>query len=205
MTEDEAKAWVRDRVSEDQHTLLNHYVELLIEGTESQNLIAPSTVSSIWSRHIVDSLQLVCFAPAESTRWLDIGSGAGLPGIVVAIAGRCHVTLSEPRNLRVAFLSHCIERLDIGQQVEVASCKAQLMDAPAFDVISARAVASCAGLLEMSKHLANSHTTYVLPKGASADEDVYNARKTWAGAFHVERSVVDPLSGIVVANGVRRK
>ena len=85
MTEDEARAWIQERWDVSRETGLARFVDLLREEAGRQNLIAPSTLDHIWARHIVDSAQLIPAARAASGSWLDIGSGAGLPGLVLAI------------------------------------------------------------------------------------------------------------------------
>src|SRR5262245_8863545 len=83
---------------------LEHYVRLLLDEHERQKRIARATVEEVWERHILDSAQLVRFAPRPDSSWLDIGSGAGLPGLVIAILTQGPVTLVEPRKLRADFL-----------------------------------------------------------------------------------------------------
>ena len=80
------------------------YVALLREGAAQQNLIAPSTLETIWERHVLDSAQLVRFEPHPGASWADIGSGAGLPGVIIALLTEGPITLIEPRRLRAEFL-----------------------------------------------------------------------------------------------------
>ena len=109
MTEEEAIAWMRNNfdVSRETWDRLDAYVALLLEEMQHQNLIAESTRDHIWTRHIVDSAQLLKLAPPaeENQVWVDLGSGAGLPGIVVAILSGYHVYLIEMRRKRIEFIS----------------------------------------------------------------------------------------------------
>ena len=82
---------------------LTTYVNLLLHWQKAQNLVAPSTLPEAWRRHVADSLQVVALAP-DAARWADLGSGAGFPGLVVALLHRGPVTLVEERRLRVEFL-----------------------------------------------------------------------------------------------------
>ena len=113
MTEDEARSWVRERFDVSRETLLAKFADLLVRENAHQNLISRSTIPAIWSRHIVDSAQLVEWAgdDAAGKSWLDIGSGAGLPGIVLAILHDGPVLLVEPRKKTVSQFSdlqaHC--------------------------------------------------------------------------------------------------
>ncbi len=205
MTEDDAKEWFAIRYDRDVVSKLDQYRDMLIAENGRQNLIAPSTISKIWSRHLLDSGQLVEYAPREWRYWIDIGSGAGLPGLVVAILTGRKLVLIEPRRLRAEFLLRCRDALDL-QAVDVVQAKAENASPNGpIDVISARAVASLDAVFAASGHLATTATRYILPKGESAQSEVAAAQRSWHGVFHVEQSIVDPRSGIVVASGVSRR
>lgn len=177
---------------------------MLRASASEQNLIARSTLDEVWDRHIVDSAQLVRFEPGVGSAWLDIGSGAGLPGLVIALLVDGPVTLVEPRRLRAEFLQSAAEKLGLATRVEVQQAKVERL-AGRFDVITARAVASLSRLLEISSHLSTKKTVWALPKGRSALTELAEARRAWQGVFHVEQSVTDEDSYIVVASGVGKK
>lgn len=200
MTEDEAREWVRDRYGVPRETRLAAFVDLLREEAGKQNLIAPSTLDQVWARHIVDSAQLLAHAPDDGV-WLDIGSGAGLPGVVVALLRDAPVELVEPRKLRTDFLSRVITELNLAD-VAVHTDKIERTKGPAA-VISARAVAQLDDLFRIARHRSTSSTVWVLPKGRNAQSEVEEARRKWHGSFHVEPSITAPDSLIVVAKGVR--
>lgn len=200
MTEDEARSWVRDRYGVSRETRLAAFVDMLRNEAGKQNLIAPSTLEQVWARHIVDSAQLLAHAP-DSGAWLDIGSGAGLPGIVIALLRDAPVELVEPRKLRTDFLSRVVAELDL-TDVAVHTDKIERTNGPTA-VISARAVAQLADLFRIAKHRSTSSTVWVLPKGRNAQSEVEEARRKWHGSFHVEPSITAPDSLIVVAKGVR--
>lgn len=202
MTEDEAKAWLGQRYDTAAVARVEGYVALLLEEAERQNLISAATIPSLWARHIVDSAQLLDHAPDVWRHWVDIGAGAGLPGVVVAALTGRQVTLIEPRRLRVAFLERCADSLGL-DRMDVVHAKAERVEGVGIaDVVSARAVAKLDTLLAGSQGFADTTTTFVLPKGESAQSEVAAAKRTWHGRFHVKHSIVDPASGIVVASGV---
>jgi 16S rRNA (guanine527-N7)-methyltransferase len=181
---------------------LKAYAALLAEENARQNLVSASTLSQLWERHILDSAQLVRFEPRAAASWVDIGSGAGLPGLVIACLVEGPVTLVEPRRLRAEFLHKACESLRL--KARVVQGKAEQVSG-AFDVITARAVASLPQLLKISHHLSTDKSLFVLPKGRSADAELVEARRTWQGVFHVEQSVTDADSLIIVGTGVRAK
>ena len=189
-------------VSRETFEKVDAYVALLREEARRQNLIAESTFDHLWDRHILDSAQLVRFESGSGASWADIGSGAGLPGIVVACLVGGPVTLIEPRRLRAEFLHKVCESLRINATVFLG--KAERARGK-YDVITGRAVAGLTQFLKISAHLSTRNSLWVLPKGRTAMEELVEAQRTWQGEFHVEQSVIDADSQIVVATGVRAK
>ena len=178
------------------------YAALLKEEAQRQNLVSASTLDRLWDRHILDSAQLARFEPYPGASWVDVGSGAGLPGIVIACLVGGPVTLIEPRRLRAEFLHKVCESLQL--RATVWAGKAERAQGT-YDVITARAVANLSELLKISAHLSTRNSLWVLPKGQSADRELAEAQQAWQGAFHVERSATNPESRIVVATGVRAR
>ena len=189
-------------VSRETFEKLGRYVDLLIAENGRQNLIARSTESDVWKRHIADSAQLLRFAPPEGGRWLDIGTGAGLPGLVIAILTGDPVTLVEPRRLRAEFLERAAAELDL--RVTVTCAKVEKLTGQ-FDVITARAVAAADALFGMAAHLSHPGTIWILPKGRSAKSELDAALQAWQGSFRLEPSVTSGEAAILVASHVRRK
>ena len=181
---------------------LEAYAALLRREALRQNLVSASTLENLWGRHIIDSAQLVRFEPSSGSSWADIGSGAGLPGAVIACIVAGPVTLIEPRRLRADFLHRVAESLQLN--VTVVLGKAERAEGE-YDVITARAVASLRELLRISAHLSTKNTIWALPKGRSAAAELAEAQQAWQGVFHVEQSVTDADSRIVVATGVRAR
>ena len=188
-------------VSRETFDRLASYVDLLRNAAAQQNLIAPSTLETVWERHILDSAQLLRFAKGGS--WVDIGSGAGLPGIVIAILSSNPVTLIEPRRLRAEFLSNVAETLGL-TSVSVECAKVQRVRGQ-FDVITARAVAQLDRFLAMAHHLSKSGTVWVLPKGKNAQSELAQAQLNWHCDALVEQSCTDPESQILVLTRVGAK
>ncbi|MFL6759786.1 16S rRNA (guanine(527)-N(7))-methyltransferase RsmG [Sphingomonas sp.] len=181
---------------------LEAYAALLREESKQQNLVSASTLEQLWERHLLDSAQLVRFEPHKGASWVDIGSGAGLPGIVVACVVDGPVTLVEPRRLRAEFLHKAAESLRLS--VTIIGAKVQRAHGK-YDVITARAVMALPQLLEISAHLSTRKSLWLLPKGRSAERELAAAQQAWQGTFHVERSVTDAESLIVVGTGVRAR
>jgi 16S rRNA (guanine527-N7)-methyltransferase len=205
MTEEQAREWVRTTFGVSRENKLGAFADILRTASTQQNLISASTLDTMWSRHLVDSAQLVPLASdAPAGVWLDVGSGAGLPGIVVAALLDRPVVLVEPRAKRVEFLREAAGALGLDVTVQHSKVEAYQPSEP-FAVVSARAVAELSQLLASTHHCATASTVWVLPKGRNAQSEVEAAGRKWQGSFHVEPSMTQPDSGIVVAKGVRPK
>ncbi|HWU72652.1 MAG TPA: 16S rRNA (guanine(527)-N(7))-methyltransferase RsmG [Sphingomonas sp.] len=203
MTEDDARNWAAARFDAEAMLRLEHLTALVTVESDQQNLIARSTLATIWSRHIVDSLQLAPLAPAGGD-WLDIGTGAGFPGLAMAaVQPERRFILVEPRRLRADFLREAAQALSL-PQVEVITGKVENFG-QVVAVISARAVAQVAQVIASAAQCASNETLWLLPKGRSAREEVARAKQRWHGMFHVEQSITDPDSSIVIARGVRAR
>jgi 16S rRNA (guanine527-N7)-methyltransferase len=187
-------------VSRETFEKLEAYIAHLKEESASQNLVSAASLDNVWERHILDSAQLVRFEPRRGASWVDIGSGAGLPGIVIAVEGP--VTLVDPRRLRADFLHKVADSLRLSAKVICA--KAERVEG-SYEVITARAVAKLDEFLRISQHLSTRKTVWALPKGRSGPKELVEARRAWQGTFHVERSVTDNDSWIVIGTGVRAR
>jgi 16S rRNA (guanine527-N7)-methyltransferase len=175
---------------------------MLRDENARQNLVSGATLENVWERHILDSAQLVRFEPRPGASWIDIGSGAGLPGIVISCLVQGRVTLLEPRRLRAQFLHKACESL--GLAAKVVCSKAERLEG-SYEVITARAVANLGDLIELSHHLSTTKTVWALPKGRNARQELAEAEKSWQGEFHVEQSVTEANSWIIIGRGVRAK
>ncbi|WP_033920584.1 16S rRNA (guanine(527)-N(7))-methyltransferase RsmG [Sphingomonas sp. 37zxx] len=203
MTEDDAKTWVSTHWPAESVERLAAYAALVRAGAATQNLVAPSTLDHFWARHIVDSAQLVLLAQAHTAKggWIDIGSGAGLPGIVAAILQSRPVLLVEPRRRRADFLTETVDAL--GLSATVAQSRIEVVKAAGpTSILSARAVTALDPLFDSASHLADKNTLWLLPKGRSGQSELELAQHRWHGMFHVEQSVTAANSVIVVAKGV---
>ncbi len=204
MTEEEARLWIAARFGQAGVEAMSHLAMLVREEAARQNLIAPSTLEAIWARHIVDSAQLLGPALNCPGTWVDIGTGAGFPGLVVAALSKREVCMVEPRKRRADFLAKCCDALGVADRTTVFAGKIERAEIEAA-VISARAVAALPDLFDAAAHCSTWNTLWLLPKGRSAHQEIASAQLSWHGVFHVERSVTDPESLIVIAKEVTRR
>ena len=203
-TEDEARSYVAGLTDAAGMARLEAFAALVLAENQRQNLIAKPTEPQLWQRHIADSAQLIenvsreTLGPNAQGPWLDLGSGPGFPGIVIAaLCPNMPVVLVESRARRVEFLETVIAALNLpkcrveGQRLE------RVTPFPAR-AISARAFAPLSKLLELSAPFSTRATAYVLPKGRSAAQELETLKPSIRAMFHVKHSLTDPDAGIIV-------
>jgi 16S rRNA (guanine527-N7)-methyltransferase len=204
-SEAQARAYVETWADSEALDRLERFAAALLEENQRQNLISKASQDSLWLRHFADSAQLLGHVPRETLRdanggpWLDLGTGAGFPGLVIAIlCPQVPVVLVESRARRVEFLERCATDLGL-TKCRVAGVRLELL--PAFDarVISARAFAPLEKLLRLSAPFSTKATRYLLPKGRSAAHELKTQKKAIRNLFHVEQSLTDDEAGIIVS------
>lgn len=205
MNEAEAQAWLRENfdISKTQWLQLEQFLAILREEMAHQNLISKTSAEQVWARHVVDSAQLLLHVPRETHGgiWLDLGTGAGFPGIIIAILGGFEVHMVESRARRIAFLQHVVDMLDIGRKAIVQGSRLEVMEGFPVDVISARAFAPLGKLLSLSHRFSTEKTLWLLPKGKNAVRELEELSPKRRKMFHVEQSVTDTEAGILVGIG----
>lgn len=206
-SEDEARTWLAQLPEYDAAAMerLEKLVALLAEENTRQNLVSAASLAEVWARHIVDSAQLLQFVPRETPGvWMDLGTGAGFPGLVVAaLRPSCKVVMVESRTRRVEWLERAAVAMGLANTV-VEGRRLELVQTQLVSVISARAFAPLDKLLTLSERFSTSDTVFLLPKGRSAGQELSDLRD-WRHLFHVEQSVTDPQAGIIVGTLVGGK
>jgi 16S rRNA (guanine527-N7)-methyltransferase len=199
-SESEARSWLSGlpECDADAVARLELLVALLREENNRQNLVSAASLDQVWLRHIVDSAQLLQHVPRGTTApWMDLGTGAGFPGLVIsALWPECEVVMVESRSRRVDWLERARSTMGL-DRARIIGQRLEMVETFAAGVISARAFAPLDRLLELSSRFSTSDTTWVLPKGRSAQQELDDLRK-WRHVFHVEQSLTDPQAGIIV-------
>lgn len=204
MTEEEARTWLADNLNVSRETLmqLDAFASALREENERQNLVSRATLEAIFSRHIVDSAQLIPLAKgASGGPWLDLGTGAGFPGLIVAALTDRSVILVESRRLRCEWLARAAEILGVSDRVTIHCSPLERVSSFEAAVISARAFAPLPKLLKLASRFATVDSLWLLPKGRNAKAEVEALPKHQRGMFHVEQSLTDAESSILVGRG----
>ena len=204
-TEGEARDWFRSAVGCDEAVLgkLDHLVELLRVENANQNLVSAASLDHVWVRHLADSAQLL-LVPRETPLgpWLDLGSGAGFPGLVIALLRPdVEAILVESRAKRIAWLERALDHLGIANAY-VAGCRLEALETIPAATISARAFAPLPQLIALSARFSTPQTQWLLPKGRNGRQELLEMPKTIQTMFHVEQSLTDAESVILVGRGV---
>ncbi len=209
VADDAARAAVEAAVSRETFRRLGLIVELLRKWQKTINLVAPATLSEVWSRHIADSLQLINHVAADSARWADLGSGGGFPGLVVAAAlserPGADVHLVESDTRKSAFLREVarVAELPVTVHAQRIEQVAQIL-APGTEVVSARALAPLPKLLELAEPFLTAGALGVFPKGRDAERELTEARKGWTLDCDLRASVSDREARVLLVRSARR-
>ena len=175
---------------------LIRYAEALERWQARMNLVGRGTLGDLWRRHMLDSSQLLPLIPPAARRLIDLGSGAGFPGLVLAILGVPEVHLVEADARKCAFLGEAA-RLAGAANVTVHNRRIEAMPAEPFAVVTARALAPLPDLLKLARRFAGPGTVYLFLRGRGVDEELIRTPET--ATMHLERitSRTDPGAAIL--------
>jgi 16S rRNA (guanine527-N7)-methyltransferase len=202
LSADRNRALALTPVSRETAQRLDRFVALLLKWQQITHLIAPSTIPTLWTRHIADSLQLLDLAPAAGI-WVDLGTGGGFPGLVIACAlhgtaGR-RVHLIESNVKKAAFLRDAVAATESPAVVhQVRMEKFVETFAGRADIVTARAVSPLSSLLGQCWPLLRHGTLGLFPKGQDVEVELTEASKCWKMGFDLVPSRTDPKARIVM-------
>ena len=181
---------------------LRAYADLLVKWNPRINLVSPNSIPTLWGRHIADSAQLFRFIPQNTPNLLDVGSGAGFPGLVLAIMGAPNVHLVESDQRKCAFLREASRVA--GVQVTVHADRIEKV--PPFEaaILTARALAPLVKILEWTAPFRADPTICLFLKGQSVEGELTEARKQWTMGIERQQSLTDPSGTILTLREVRR-
>lgn len=183
------------------------YADLLRKWNPRINLVAKSTISDLWRRHILDSAQIYRMAPHPVNSWVDLGSGGGFPGLVIAMMAKqfgtpYEITLVESDSRKCAFLRAVIRDTEIA--ATVINDRIENVRPMAADILSARALADLPALLPFVLRHQSPSGTALLHKGASWKKEVAAVRETWKFDCRVAKSETEEGPVVLSISGVAR-
>jgi 16S rRNA (guanine527-N7)-methyltransferase len=178
------------------------YGELLAKWQKAINLVGPRTLGDAWTRHFLDSAQLLPLVPADARVLVDLGSGAGFPGLVLAILGVPEVHLVESDTRKAAFLREVARAT--AAPVTVHAERIERVAPIRADVVTARALAPLGDLLALSERFLGPSTTALFPKGQNVEQELTDARKAWRMRAETLPSLTDPDARILRLGDISR-
>jgi 16S rRNA (guanine527-N7)-methyltransferase len=190
-------------VSRETLARLQVYAELLERWSARINLVAPSTLADLWRRHFLDSAQLCPLLPPLARTLIDLGSGAGFPGLVLAIMGVPGVELVESDARKCAFLREAARLTNAG--IHIHNARIDAVPPHAVDVVTARALAPLDRLCQLSQRFVGSLTACLFPKGKEAAQEVTTARQAWDFDVACHASRTDPRGVVLCLTRVARR
>ena len=206
-TEPDARAFCADRTDPAGMARLDRFAALLAAENERQNLVSGASLQTVWQRHFADSLQLLDHVSrgtedlSDTGPWLDLGSGAGIPGLVLACAQpQTTILLVESRKRRIDWLARAAGELGLAN-CRVMGARLETVETVPARVITARAFAPLGKLLQLSARFSTRDTTWLLPKGRSAAQELAEQPTAVRMMFHVEQSHTDAEGGILIGQG----
>jgi len=192
----------RDRISPEARHALDAYASLLARWNARINLVSPADLPRLWDRHIDDAAQLVPLIPQATRRIADLGSGAGLPGLILAILTGLGTHLVERDQRKAAFLREAARVT--GAPATVHAADAATLPPLGADLVTARALAPLPALLPLAARHLGPGGTCLLPKGATAEAELTAARATWTMTVERFPSRTDPAATILRLTEVAR-
>ncbi len=181
---------------------LDVFVDMLTKWQRRINLVSKASLVDVWRRHVLDSTQIIDYLPAAPGRVLDFGSGAGFPGLVMAILGVDGVELVESDGRKATFLAEAA-RLT-GVNVTIHNVRIEVLPPMPADVITARACAPLVGLLAYGERFWAPHTRFIVPKGVHVDEELTDATKCWRMTIDRHPSRTDPNGTVLCLGNLER-
>jgi 16S rRNA (guanine527-N7)-methyltransferase len=181
---------------------LNAYLDLLCRWQRAINLVGQKTLDDPWRRHVLDCMQLDSYLPDDSVPIYDLGSGGGLPGLILGILGRNDIHLVESDQRKAQFLRETVRSLDLN--VAVIAKRIETLPGACAGIVTARALAPLPRLLALSVPILRSSGVCLFLKGRSASDELTQARKCWRMASQVYPSLSDPEASILKLWDIRR-
>jgi 16S rRNA (guanine527-N7)-methyltransferase len=190
-------------VSRETLARLEAYAELLTRWSARINLVGRDTLADLWRRHMLDSAQLRPLVPDRARSLIDLGSGAGFPGLVLAIIGVPGVELVEADSRKSAFLREAARITEAA--VAIAPCRIAALSPHPVDVVTARALAPLDRLLDLACPFIADTTLCLFPKGERAAQELTLARKRWTMSVSMHDSIADPRGVVLRLHKVVRE
>jgi len=195
-------------VSRETFKTLSDFVDILTNWQAKMNLVSSKSLPEIWTRHIADSLELYQYLNVDAKRVYDIGSGAGFPAIVLAIAAQgekrqTSFKLIESITKKTLYLNDVKNKLGL-KNVEIINDRSENLKLQPANFVTARAVANLNKLFSLALPLTDKKTVLILPKGKTYQEEIIEAKKIWAFDVIVKKNQVSDDGVVLIVSNLRK-
>ena len=182
---------------------ISDYINLLDTHNKVSNLVGKSTMLNPIKSHILDSIQISKVITEKNSRIIDMGTGAGLPGIVLSIFGYKNLFLVDSNGKKTRFLEQVTRRLNLS--CKIINSRIENLKEKNFDYVVSRALASLERLLFYSSFLSNKKTKLIFLKGQKVKEEIINAKKKWVFDYKLRKSLSDRRGSVLLISNFKRK
>ena len=190
-------------ISKSQENAFKEYLERLQNYNSHTNIVGKSTLINPWISHILDSLQILPFIQNKKFSILDMGTGAGLPGVVLSISGCKDVTLVDSNGKKINFLKLIKKEMNLNANIILG--RLENLNNLKFDIITSRALASLDKLLSYSQKFMKKNTLLIFLKGKTVNEELKEAQKKWIFYFQKHKSISDTRGTILIIKNLKKK
>jgi len=190
-------------ISKDNEAIFQEYVGRLQDYNSHTNIVGKSTLINPWSSHILDCIQILPFIQNKKFSILDMGTGAGLPGIVLYIAGCNNVTLIDSNGKKINFIKLIQKKMNLN--INIILGRLENLNNLKFDIITSRALANLDKLLSYSQKFMKKSTVLIFLKGKTVNEELKEAQKKWTFRFQQHKSISDSRGAILIIKNLKKK
>ena len=183
-------------INHSQEIKLHKFINELVFFNKNINLVGKSTLVNPWKSHILDSIQIIPFINKQNSSILDMGTGAGLPGLVLAIMGYERVSLVDSNGKKISFINNICKKLDI--KANIILSRIENLEIRQYDFLISRALAKLNKLFAYSHNFINKDTVLIFLKGKSVNEEMIEARKNWFFKSAIQQSYSDKRGKILI-------
>ena len=183
-------------INQSQEIRLQKFINELVFFNKHINLVGKSTLVNPWKSHILDSIQIIPFINKQNSSILDMGTGAGFPGLVLAIMGYERVSLVDSNGKKISFINNICKKLDI--KANIILSRIENLEIRQYDFLISRALAKLNKLFAYSHNFINKDTVLIFLKGKSVKEEMIEARKNWVFKSAIQQSYSDKRGKILI-------
>ena len=189
-------------INKKQHDKIENFLTKLKENNAHTNLVGKSTLLDPWNSHVLDSLQIQNFINNKNLSILDMGTGAGFPGIILSLFGYKHLTLVDSNGKKINFLNMIKDEMKL--DLNIIKKRLENLEDLKFDIITSRALSNLSQLLSYSQKFIKKNTVLIFLKGKTVNEEIIDAQKKWKFEFSTHKSISDERGSLLLIRNFRK-